>query len=251
MFGAELKQARVDAGLSVARLAELTGTSRAAITDYEAGRKIPRVDTAERLLRGLGEEYVAVPSTASHRARIDAAALAPLEQWIPDRVRALDAARRDLATIVDADTNAEGLGLSWGQVKTLVNGTSIEGDELAVWRASELRTSARRALRTVEAGREPKLRTITGRGVVSALDSIDSIPRRAMDFLVRATEQGAEPAETRHTVGAYLVHHGYPWLWVPHARVAEYRRALVACRRTGDGTPLVAELVGSLPKVSW
>lgn len=251
MFRSELKRARVDAGLSVARLAELVGTSRIAISDYEAGRKVPRVDTAERIFHGLGEELVAIPATPLHPARVDVSAIAPLEQCTPDRARALDAARRDLATIVDADANAEGLGLSWGQVKTLVNGTSVEGDELAVWRAGELHTSARRALRTVEAGGEPHLRAITGRGVVVANDAIVSVPRKAMDFLVRATATGADPAEIRHSVGAFLVHHGYPWLWVPHARVAEYRRALVACRRTGDGTALVTELVGSLAQVSW
>lgn len=54
MFADALRDARVGTHLSVARLAELAGTSRAAITDYEAGRKIPQVDTAERILEVLG-----------------------------------------------------------------------------------------------------------------------------------------------------------------------------------------------------
>lgn len=55
MFAETLRTARVDAGLSVSELARNTCTSRAAISDYEAGVKTPRVDTAERILNALGQ----------------------------------------------------------------------------------------------------------------------------------------------------------------------------------------------------
>jgi transcriptional regulator with XRE-family HTH domain len=46
--------ARERAGLTLRELAERTGTSAAAICEYEAGRRIPRVDTLERILAGTG-----------------------------------------------------------------------------------------------------------------------------------------------------------------------------------------------------
>ena len=131
MFAQTLADARPKAGVSVAHLAELSRTSRSAITDYEAGRKVPRVDTAERILHALGKQYVAADRDRSLRARIADDAIAPMEHWTPDPALAVRTARDNLAVIVDADANAERLDASWGPVKTLVGGTTVDGHPLA------------------------------------------------------------------------------------------------------------------------
>lgn len=50
-FGHRLQQARVEAGLSQARLAEMLGVSTRLITYYEAGSKLPPVDRLEVVAR--------------------------------------------------------------------------------------------------------------------------------------------------------------------------------------------------------
>lgn len=49
-----VRRARREAGLSLRGLAERAGTSHATLSDYEHGRRVPRVDTLERLLRAAG-----------------------------------------------------------------------------------------------------------------------------------------------------------------------------------------------------
>lgn len=166
--------------------------------------------------------------------RLDEDVLAPLNAWVPNRTQAVEKARQDQAVIVDADATAERLDVTWGQVKTLVGGTTVTGDEFSVWRVHELRDSTATVLGDVEAGLEPRLRVIAQGSLVAANTGFD-VPRRAIDFLIRATQHGADPAFVRHQVGGFLAYHGYPWLWVPHKLGAEYRCALVACLRQGEG----------------
>ncbi|TFD75421.1 XRE family transcriptional regulator [Cryobacterium sp. Sr8] len=245
MFADQLRGARADAHLSIASLAELAGTSRAAVTDYEAGRKIPRVDTAERIFQALGKTYAPVEYPRAWPVRLDNDALAPLAGWAPNRDRMLKKARRDQAVIVDADASAERLEVSWGQVKTIVEGTTVTGDEISVWRVRELSGSAAKVLQGIELGDEPRLTVITRGALVAANSDLD-VPRRAIDFLVRATQHGADPAFTRHQIGGFLAHHGYPWLWVPHQLGHDYRRALVACMRQGEGNLMARVLTASI-----
>lgn len=51
-----LRTARRDAGLSLRQLAASAGTSHATVSSYETGRKVPSVDTLDRLLRAAGYE---------------------------------------------------------------------------------------------------------------------------------------------------------------------------------------------------
>ena len=46
--------ARRKAGLTLRALAERAGTSHATLAAYESGRKVPRVDTLDRILRAAG-----------------------------------------------------------------------------------------------------------------------------------------------------------------------------------------------------
>jgi transcriptional regulator with XRE-family HTH domain len=244
-FAKSLRAARIEAGLTVTRLAELAGTSRAAITDYEAARKTPRFDTAERIFRVLGRALIPVAYPKQSPVRLDDDVIAPLVAWAPDREALVQKAYRDRAVIVDADVNAERLDLTWGQVKTIVDGTTVTGDELSIWRTQQLTWSAARVLHGVEQGKEPRLEVIA-RGTLVTDDPDQDVPRRALSFLTRATRYGADPAFTRHLVGGFLAHHGYPWLWIPHRFGAEYRRALVACTRHGEGNLMARVLIASI-----
>lgn len=49
-----LRAARRRSGLSQRALAERAGTSHAALSAYESGTKVPRVDTLQRILRAAG-----------------------------------------------------------------------------------------------------------------------------------------------------------------------------------------------------
>ena len=57
-----LEQARREAGLTQAQLAELAGTSHPTLSAYERGRKVPRLDTVERVLAKTGHELALVPT---------------------------------------------------------------------------------------------------------------------------------------------------------------------------------------------
>jgi len=51
-----LRQARRRAGLSLRALAARADTSHSALAAYEAGRKVPTVDTLDRIVRAAGWE---------------------------------------------------------------------------------------------------------------------------------------------------------------------------------------------------
>ena len=57
-----LEQARREAGLTQAELAQLAGTSHPTLSAYERGRKVPRLDTVERVLAKTGHELALVPT---------------------------------------------------------------------------------------------------------------------------------------------------------------------------------------------
>lgn len=52
----EIRGARLRAGLTQAELAQVAGTSQAAVSQYERGRKEPEVVTLARLLAAAGAE---------------------------------------------------------------------------------------------------------------------------------------------------------------------------------------------------
>lgn len=67
-----LRAARERAGLSQTDLAARTGTSQAAISAYERGRKQPSIATLDRLLAATGARLAVVP--APRRAVVPSAA---------------------------------------------------------------------------------------------------------------------------------------------------------------------------------
>jgi len=52
--GALIETARLRAGLSQQELAARAATTQGAISSYESGRKVPSLDTLERILAGAG-----------------------------------------------------------------------------------------------------------------------------------------------------------------------------------------------------
>lgn len=72
--GRELRSARRRAGLTQAGLAAAAGTSQAAVSGYESGRKHPSVTTLARLLGACGAQLeVSQPLRASERPRLERA----------------------------------------------------------------------------------------------------------------------------------------------------------------------------------
>jgi transcriptional regulator with XRE-family HTH domain len=62
--GASLRDARHRAGLTQAELASRAGTSQAAISAYEHGRKAPSVETLARVLAAAGTRLTTAPASA-------------------------------------------------------------------------------------------------------------------------------------------------------------------------------------------
>ncbi|WP_104132023.1 helix-turn-helix domain-containing protein [Cryobacterium sp. M91] len=245
MLADDLRDARFNANFTLKQLAEDSGTSRSALEDYEAGRGVPRFDVSQHLLGILGRTYVALDYPRRWPVRLDDDILKPLLDREPDRQAMVDKAHRDQTLIVEADAIAERLDVSWGQVTSLVSGITVLGDELSVWRVTELSEHVRNILHGMESGHEPRLAVVTPHGLVIA--NGDLAPAlRGIDFLVRATQHGADPAFTRHLTGGFLAHHGYPWLRVPKTLGIAYRRALVACRRHGEGNLMAGILIRSI-----
>lgn len=54
VFAAALRAARVASGRTQSDVAKATGIARLNISAYEAGRREPRISTAERLLAAVG-----------------------------------------------------------------------------------------------------------------------------------------------------------------------------------------------------
>lgn len=91
--------ARRKAGLSQTELAELAGTSQAAVSTYESGKRSPSVDTLCRLLAAAGYEVrmrLAEPDTHEPALR-RAEQLLPSEQVASHHQRERERVRRRAA----------------------------------------------------------------------------------------------------------------------------------------------------------
>lgn len=246
MFAEILRDARAENGMTVSELSERAGTSRAAIADYESGRKQPRFDTAARLLDVLGQALTSVPRS-----------IVPyMSAWLPDEVveavrstlttrdEAIAHAIRSLPEILESDAELEGLGLKWGEVKTVAHGTTIAGEPLPVDRLWAMRRDVLATLRAAANGRPQPLKVV-GEYLVEGDRNLPS-PERELDFLVRATHAGADPARVRHLASASLAAAGFRYLWVPYKSIGEYARGVVATRRHADATIMLTALAAHI-----
>ena len=55
-FGELIRSQRVEKGLSIRRLAELTGLSSGAISRWESGKRIPSIESFNKVMAALGAE---------------------------------------------------------------------------------------------------------------------------------------------------------------------------------------------------
>ncbi|MDU0366875.1 helix-turn-helix transcriptional regulator [Microbacterium sp. KSW4-17] len=246
VFGELLRSSRAEAGLSADDLAVRAGTSRAAIADYEAGRKSPRVDTAERIMNALGMTLTAVrvprrPARAAVFDRDDSYRLTFLQSSPEDaRKRAYEL----LPEIIEASCAVEDIALDWGQVTALADGITIGGDPLRIWRATEIARSARTAIKGSGARVRVPLRTVAGDTLIEE-DPAESPGARQLEFLVNAIGAGADTVLTLHRTSTSLMQDGLPWLSVEYGAIPDFQKAIVATKRTGDGTHLIRILVDS------
>jgi transcriptional regulator with XRE-family HTH domain len=248
MFADQLRAARQDAGLTIGELADRSGLTTAALIDYELGVRRPRTDTAERILESFGHVLVAVATPRlppKWRPQLDPAALRHLEKWSMQPLRAVSEAARMLPTILEAHAAAERLELSWGQLRVVADERTVAGDPLDVHRVQLLAEAAREAIRTAEKGQSVRLQSIAPGGFVTVDPSLKPV-HRALDFLARAIETGADPTLTLFQVNAALLIEGIPWLVPPYKQIPDYRRALAACIEVGDARPLVRVLADSV-----
>lgn len=250
MFAATLTAHRHRAGLTVSELAARAGTSRAAISAYESGQRSPTVDTAERLLGILGATLTAVLRPQPGRARVDAASFADYAGIPADRDRALAYARAVLPIAIEAMLEAEDEHLSWGQVTTVIEGISVAGPTRAVDRLDVLTSLAHRHLRALQQNSAPQLSSVPNGVLITGHPEMPAVDR-AFEFLTSAIHAGADASETIIAASAFLTHHGYPWIWGRFQRTEAVQRAIVAARRTRDGTQLITELTASFNAEEW
>ncbi len=86
--GALVREARALAGLSQAQLAERLGTTQSAVSNWERGRDVPRVDTLGRILQACGFE---ADLTFRRHDDVDRSQVARLVRLTPrDRADAFD-----------------------------------------------------------------------------------------------------------------------------------------------------------------
>ena len=88
MLGSVIRQARKRTGLTRSELSKRAGTSRSAITRYEAGHANPMIETARRLVEACGFDLrIELINTSPQRqAAVDAA----LARSVADRLRTND-----------------------------------------------------------------------------------------------------------------------------------------------------------------
>lgn len=60
--GPSIREARLNAGLTQAELAERSGTSQATLSAYEHGHKVPSAETLARVLAAAGVRLVTEPA---------------------------------------------------------------------------------------------------------------------------------------------------------------------------------------------
>ncbi|PZE36949.1 helix-turn-helix transcriptional regulator [Curtobacterium sp. MCPF17_031] len=248
MFARELRNARQAAGLSVSDLAAKSGTSRSAISDYEHGQKVPRLDTANRILGALGMTLVAARlphEPIGWHPNLDQDAIAFIDSLQSTSGMVAREARQDAAEIVEGYAAAEGLSLSWGKIKTIVDGWTVEGDPIDVRRVRVLARSVRASINRVLHGQRRPLQWMTNEAVVLPEERFSTVPR-ALDWYARALSGGADPALSAHLMNEVLLSEGYPWLFPPVKHAEEYRRAFVACVEGGNAAPLARVLASSV-----
>ena len=59
-FGEMIKQQRLDKGLSIRKVSDLTGISSAALSRWESGKRIPSIESFNKVMAALGAELLVI-----------------------------------------------------------------------------------------------------------------------------------------------------------------------------------------------
>ena len=59
-FGEMIKTQRLERGLSLRKVADLTGISSAALSRWESGKRIPSVESFNKVMTALGAELLVI-----------------------------------------------------------------------------------------------------------------------------------------------------------------------------------------------
>jgi transcriptional regulator with XRE-family HTH domain len=108
LAGKMLKEARLDAGLTQAELAERLGASQPVVARLESGRANPRIATFERALAATGHRLAVTVEQSGHPS-IDETLIASSLRLSPEeRIRRFSSAYEGARAIAGAALNGNG-----------------------------------------------------------------------------------------------------------------------------------------------
>lgn len=228
--------------MSTQLFADLAHTSQPTVSMYESGKKEPRFDTAERLLKTLHRQLIAV------RLNPDPVAIAAdeIERLSADRLKGeqhIQLTRNELVYLVDLDAALTGLNLSFGVIKTRVEGiTSDRGSAYDLYQLDELLSSIESALDDASGGDMSRPLSLMCRDTL--VEQHTHLPEvvSELDFFVRAVAHKGDPIVARHLMNARRIALGYPWLYVRYPDIERHQQGIVAAVRTGNSVPLLSSL---------
>jgi len=59
-FGEMIKTQRLEKGLSIRKVADLTGISAAALSRWESGKRVPSIESFNKVMTALGAELLVI-----------------------------------------------------------------------------------------------------------------------------------------------------------------------------------------------
>ena len=59
-FGEMIKKQRLERGLSIRKVSDLTGISAAALSRWESGKRVPSIESFNKVMTALGAELLVV-----------------------------------------------------------------------------------------------------------------------------------------------------------------------------------------------
>lgn len=59
-FGEMIKTQRLEKGLSIRKVSDLTGISAAALSRWESGKRVPSIESFNKVMKALGAELLVI-----------------------------------------------------------------------------------------------------------------------------------------------------------------------------------------------
>lgn len=230
-------------GGNTSRVARASDVPRSWFYKARAGKISAQVDTLEKVGVTQGKTLAWVPNSRA-LGHVFAADVAPFESLRVTTALAIEEAERNLPETIEADCEVKRLGLSFAEVSTLVDDTTIGGAPLEVWEATRMVAAAKKAIAEAKTGRPSPLVYVGMDGTVAADEALPSV-RREMQFFCQAVFLGADIAQMAYSVSSHLLVQGLPWLAPGYKQVEEFRRAVYMLRCLGDPSQILRVLFDS------